>query len=357
MNQFLGTRRKTALRHISPIFVRTLYVGGAALCLLLLLWFGLTGSAIAQSSDSDVHITPRITSHASKPTDAPIDPALKTHTKPLRSEVNLVLVPVTVTDPMDRLVTGLDKENFEIFEGKERQEIRHLSAEDAPISLGVIFDMSASMKDKMEKAKEAVVQFMQTANRDDEFFIIGFSDRPLLLADFTDSVGDIQGKLVTVAPKGMTALLDAVYMGMNQMNHAKHQRKALLIISDGGDNHSRYTEGEIKSAIKEADVQIFGIGIFDQFPRTTEERMGPVMLTELSEVTGGRSFTINNPNELPDVATKIGTELRNQYVIAYAPAKKPKDGKWHKIRVKLMPPKGLPPLNVHAKKGYYAAAE
>jgi Ca-activated chloride channel homolog len=158
-------------------------------------------------------------------------------------------------------------------------------------------------------------------------------------------------------PKGMTALLDAIYMGMNKMKRAKHERKALLIISDGGDNHSRYSESEIKSAVKEADVQIFAIGIFDQTPRTPEERLGPAMLSEITEVTGGRTFVLNNVNELPDVAAKIGTELRNQYVLAYAPLKKPKDGKWHKIRVKLLPPKGLPPLNIHAKQGYYAAQE
>jgi Ca-activated chloride channel family protein len=217
--------------------------------------------------------------------------------------------------------------------------------------------MSGSMSDKMDKAKEAVVQFMQTANPQDEFFIIAFSDRPRLLAGFTDSIGDIQSRLVTALPKGMTALLDAIYMGMNQMKHAKHQRKALLIISDGGDNHSRYTEREITSAVKEGDVQIFGIGIFDQSPRTPEERMGPVLLSSVTEVTGGRTFILTSPNDLPDVATKIGTQIRNQYLIAYAPKQKPRDGKWHKIKVKLMPPKGLPPLNVHAKQGYYAVQE
>jgi Ca-activated chloride channel family protein len=323
---------------------------------MVLLCCALAIPAAAQGNDAEVHIAPRISADVSKPADT-INPALKTHTKPLKSEVDLVLVPVTVTDPMDRLVTGLDKENFAIFEGKEKQQIRHLSSEDAPISVGIIFDMSGSMADKMEKAKEAVVQFMQTANPQDEFFIVGFSDRPQLLSGFTDSVGDIQSRLVTATAKGMTSLLDAVYMGMNEMKHAKHERKALLIISDGGDNHSRYTEGEIKSAVMEADVQIFGIGIFDQTPHTSEERFGPTLLSNLTEVTGGRTFIITSPNDLPDVATKIGTALRNQYVLAYRPVNKPKDGKWHKIKVKLLPPKGLPPLNVHAKQGYYAAQE
>ncbi len=310
----------------------------------------------AAQENADVHITPRISANA-QPANVPGDPALKTHTKPLRSEVDLILVPVTVTDPMDRLVTGLEKDNFQVFEGKQRQQIRHLSAEDAPVSVGILIDMSGSMSNKFDKAKEAVVQFMETANPDDEFFVIGFSEKPLLLSGFTDSVGDIQSKLVLTAPKGMTSLLDAIYMGMHQMRHARHERKALLIISDGGDNHSRYSESEIKSAIKEADVQIFAIGIFDQVPRTQEERFGPSLLSEMTDVTGGRTFTLDNPNDLPDVAAKIGIQLRNQYVLAYKPVKKPKDGKWHKIRVKLLPPHGLPSLSVHAKQGYYAAEE
>src|SRR5205085_7370023 len=208
-----------------------------------------------------------------------------------------------------------------------------------------------------DKAKEAVVQFMQTANPEDEFFIIGFSERPLLLSEFTSSVGDIQSRFVLTQPKGMTALLDAIYMGMNEMKHAKHERKALLIISDGGDNHSRYSESEIKSAVKEADVQIFAIGLFDATPRTQEERFGPALLAEMTDLTGGRTFTLDNANDLPDVAAKIGIQLRNQYVLAYKPLSKPKDGKWHKIRVKLLPPRGLPSLNIHAKQGYYASHE
>jgi len=309
----------------------------------------LTGYA---QSDDPVHVTPRVVGNT--PASSGIDETLNTHTRPLRSNVDMVLVPVTVTDPMDRLVTGLDKDNFAIFEGKEQQQIHTVSSEDAPISLGIIFDMSGSMKDKMEKAKEAAVEFLQTGNPEDEFFMVGFSDKPELLSDFTQSIGDIQSRLVLPVGKGMTALLDGIYLGINEMKHAKHRRKALLIISDGGDNHSRYTEGEVKNLVKEADVQIYAIGIFDAFPRTSEERFGPTLLNDISEITGGRAFTVNNPNELPDIAAKIGAALRNEYVLAYLPASKPRDGKWHKIKVKLLPPKGLPPLRVYSKQGYYA---
>ncbi len=326
-------------------------------CVPLALLVLLSVTAWAQN-ENEVHVNPRNTKAvADAPKPGVTDPALKTHTKPLKVDVDLVLVPATVTDPMNRLVTGLDQVNFELYENGQRQEIRHFSSEDAPISLGVIFDMSGSMGNKIDKSKEAVVEFFRTANPEDEFFMIGFSDKPQLMADFTSSIEKIQGQLVYTVPQGRTALLDAIYLGINKMKQAKHQKKALLIISDGGDNHSRYTEGEIRSLVKEADTQIYAIGIFDSSPSTEEERSGPALLSEITDVTGGRTFTIDNPNELADVATKIGIELRNQYVLGYRPKNPVRDGKWRKLKVKLLPPKGLPPLHIYFKTGYYAPSE
>jgi Ca-activated chloride channel homolog len=317
----------------------------------------LTASSYAQ--DDDVHVVPRETNKAEAAVPPPpnVDPSLKTYTKPLRKDVDLVLVPVTITDPMNRLVTGLEKQNFALTDNGQPQEIRHFSSEDAPISLGVIFDISGSMSDKIDKSRQAVVEFFRTANPQDEFFLITFNDKPELLVDYTSSIEDIQDKLVYAIPKGRTALLDAIYLGMSRMRKAHYERKALLIISDGGDNHSRYTEAEIKSMVREADVQIFGIGLYDFYFKTPEEREGPALLSDITEVTGGRTFAINSPNELADVATKIGIELRNQYVLGYRPSNPGRDGKWRKIKVKLNPPKGLPPLHVYAKTGYYAPSE
>jgi len=313
---------------------------------------------MAQDPDvEDVHVAPRVDPPpADKAADIALD-TVHTHAPMIKSKVDLVLVPVTVTDPMNRLVTGLDKENFEVFEGKDRQEVRHFSAEDAPISLGVIFDMSGSMASKIERAREAVIDFFKTANPQDEFFLITFSERPEETSDFTQSIEDLQGRLVFTVPKGRTALLDAIYLGVSKMRQAKYPKKSLLIISDGGDNHSRYTEGEIKSLVKEADTMVYSIGIYDHYFATEEERLGPQLLGDISELSGGRAFTIDNPNDLSDVATKIGIELRNQYVLGYRPKNPGHDGKWHKIRVKLLPPKGLPPLHVYAKTGYYAASQ
>jgi Ca-activated chloride channel homolog len=310
----------------------------------------------AQSPVDDVHVKPRIEPPPGAEKQI-LDPALRTHTKPLKVDVDLVLVPVTITDPMNRLVTGLDKENFTLFEGKDLQEIRHFSSEDAPVSLGVIFDMSGSMSSKIERAREAVIEFFKAANPQDEFFMVTFADKPEEISDFTQSIEDIQGKLVYTVPKGRTALLDAIYLGVSKMRQAKYPKKALLVISDGGDNHSRYTEGEIKSVVKEADLLIYAIGIYDRYMSTPEEQLGPALLSDLTELTGGRAFTIDNPNDLADVSTKIGIELRNQYVLGYRPKNPAHDGKWRKIKVKLVPPKGLPPLRVYAKTGYYAPTE
>jgi Ca-activated chloride channel homolog len=330
--------------------------------LLAILALHLCGCVLllAQTSEQDVHVLPQVGLEQKQTKDGDLlrmDPALKTHTKPFKVQVDLVLVPVTVTDPMNRLVVGLEKENFQISENKQPQEIRHFSSEDAPISLGVIFDMSGSMSDKIEKAREAVLEFFKTANPEDEFFMIAFSDKPVLLSDFTHSIEEIQGKLVYTAPRGRTALLDSIYLGINKMREAHNSRKALLIISDGGDNSSRYTDSEIKNMVKETDVQIYAIGIFEPYPPTPEEVRGPQLLGEIADVTGGRTFTIDNPNELPDVATRIGIELRNQYVLGYRPQNAVHDGRWHKIKVKLLPPKGLPPLTVYAKSGYYTPSE
>ena len=328
------------------------------LAVIMAVTCGVSSLAWAQSQVDDVHVKPRVQPVDPKAKEADlIDPSLRTHTKPLLVDVDLVLVPVTITDPLNRLVTGLDKDNFALFEGKDQQEIKHFSSEDAPVSLGVIFDMSGSMSSKIERGREAVIEFFKTANPQDEFFMITFADKPEEISDFTQSVEDIQGKLVYTIPKGRTALLDAIYLGVSKMRQAKYPKRAILVISDGGDNHSRYTEGEIKSMVKEADVLIYAIGIYDQYMPTEEERLGPALLGEISELTGGRAFTIDNPNDLADVAAKIGVELRNQYVLGYRPKNPVHDGKWRKIKVKLIPPKGLPPLKVYAKTGYYAPSE
>ncbi|MFP5237285.1 MAG: VWA domain-containing protein [Acidobacteriota bacterium] len=272
----------------------------------------------------------------------------------IRMNVDMVLVPVTVTDPMNRLVTGLERTDFKIYENNGQQMIKSFASEDAPVSIGIIFDLSGSMTSKLMRAKEAILQFIKTANPQDEFFVIGFNDRPELIEDFTSSVDDIEGRLATVKSGHRTALLDAIYYGIAKMREARHERKALLVVSDGGDNRSRYTEGEVRAQVRESDVEIYSMGIFDPYAATPEERSGPLLLNELCEETGGRMFRVDDVSEMSDIAEKISNELRNQYVIGYTPKELHRDGKWRKVKVKLNPPQGLPPLTVHARTGYYA---
>lgn len=275
----------------------------------------------------------------------------------IRVDVDLVLVNVTVTDPYNRLVTGLEMENFRVFEDKVEQEVVHFSSEDVPISIGVIFDMSGSMSNKVDKARLAALQFLRTANPQDEFFLVTFNSRAELNSRFTSSIEELQSRLMYTAAAGRTALLDGIYLGLSQMKGARNTKRALLIISDGGDNHSRYNERDVRNFVREADVQLYAIGIYEPLGfrnRTAVELAGPALLTELTELTGGRAFTVENLNDLPDVASKISMELRNQYVLGYRPSNRDADGKWRRIRVRLRPPKGLPPLNVYSKSGYYA---
>ena len=277
----------------------------------------------------------------------------------LHADVGLALVNITVTDPYNRLVTGLDQDNFRVFEDNVEQEVLTFSAEDVPISIGVIFDFSGSMANKIGKAREAALQFFKTANPQDEFFLVTFNERAELASAFTNSVEDLQSRMLLTAPKGRTALLDAIYLGLSQMSGAHNAKRALLILSDGGDNHSRYSENDIKRLVKEADTQLYAIGLYDPLNnrnRTPEELNGPSLLSDITDLTGGRVFAVENLNELPDIATKIGMELRNQYVLGYKPSNKIHDARWRKIKVKMRAPRGLPPLSVFARTGYYAPA-
>ena len=297
---------------------------------------------------------PRTSTAAPKPTEA------EARVPNIRVDTNLVLINVTVRDPLNRFVTGLEKEQFKLFEDKVEQKISQFASEDAPLSIGLVFDASGSMGNKLQKARQAAAQFFKTANPEDEFFLVQFNDRPELVVPFTHSTEEIQNRLTFTQAKGKTALLDGVYTAMTHMKKAQNPRKAIIILSDGGDNSSRYTESEIRNLIREADVQIYAIGIFEPVSargRSAEEMGGPGLLTEVAEQTGGRHFPIENINELPDVAAKISIELRNQYVLGFSSLNQERDGKYRRVQVKLIQPKGLPPLKPAWRQGYYAPAQ
>jgi len=319
-----------------------------------------SSAAIAQTSMDEVHIAPRETAVDVARADYALNSVANGETDRgvIRTSVNLVLVPVSITDDLHRPVMGLDQENFQLFEGKKAQEIKNFSNEDTPVSVGILVDTSGSMSYKLDRAREAVRQFCDAANPQDEFFMITFADTPQVATDFTTSPERLENDLLTARSKGQTSLLDAIYMGLRKMRSARYTRKALLVLSDGGDNHSRYTEKDVRAALKESDVTIYAVGTYERYVATQEELLGPELLKKVAGITGGQAFTITNPGEMPVVTRSIGMQLRHQYMLAYQPQSLTHDGKWHKISVKLRLPRRLDYLlHIEARPGYYAGGE
>jgi VWFA-related protein len=277
---------------------------------------------------------------------------------PLRVDSSLVLVPVHVTTPFGLSVTDLKKADFHVFEDNVEQPITQFAKDDAPISIGLVFDASASMRNKIHKSSEAAAAFFKTANREDEFFLVEFNERPRLAIPFTSDSDELYNHIVHTRTTGRTSLLDAIHMALLQMKKASNERKAIVIVSDGGDNCSRYSVGQIKNALVESEVQVYAMGIFDPEDspkkRPAEERRGPELLSELAEMSGGRHYPIDDLNRLPEISERIGLELRNQYVIGYSPANLERDGKYRKIKLELAPPDGMPALRTQYRRGYYA---
>jgi Ca-activated chloride channel family protein len=275
-------------------------------------------------------------------------------------DTTLVVIPVTVTDPMNRFVLGLDKKDFSIFEDGVEQKITHFSGEDAPLSVGILFDTSGSMDLKTDTSRRAVSEFLKTMNAQDEMFLIQFSDKPQVVQEFTGSTRDIEDRMGALKTGGLTALLDSVELGVREMKKARNPRKALVVVSDGGDNNSRYTATDIKDVVKEADTQIYAMGVFEPnfFPSLSAEQVsGPRLLAQIADQTGGRAFGASEFSQLPGIAERIAIELRNQYVLAYSPANKERDGTYRKVEVKMRQQKGLPALKARWRLGYYAPTE
>lgn len=278
-------------------------------------------------------------------------------TTAFRADSTLVLIPVSVTDPSNRYVLGLEKEHFKLLEDGAPQTIKYFSNEDTPLSIGLLVDVSGSIGRKLDTSRQAAKEFLKTLNANDEAFLVEFSDEARLSVPLTQKTAMIEDQLNQDTSAGLTAMLDAVHTGLQEMKKAKNPRKALLIISDGGDNNSRYTATEIESLVREADVQIYAMGVFEPalpFGFTTVEISGPRLLSELSDQTGGRALAASNARDLPAVAQRIGLELRNQYLLAYSPANQSRDGKYRKVQLNLMPPAELPPLKARWRLGYYA---
>jgi Ca-activated chloride channel homolog len=282
------------------------------------------------------------------------EPVTKDRNQTIKVDVDLVLVNATVSDSKGRMVTGLQQDNFRIWEDKVEQKVEYLSSEDSPMSIGLIFDATGSMADKISAARDAATSFLRLGNPDDEYFLVTFSQSPRLADGFTTDISRLQSHMIFTPAKGLTPLYDAVYLGLETMKSARNKRKALLLITDGEDNHSRYSLSDIKEFVKEQDVQIFVIGIVNPSGELGSDPGGRAIIEDLAQTSGGQEFFPDSVDELEDICNKIALELRNQYVLGYHSTNETKDGKWRKIRVKINPPKGLPNLSVHSKNGYYA---
>jgi len=270
----------------------------------------------------------------------------------IRVDVNMALVPVTVLDTLGHNVLGLDRENFRVFDGSEQRPIITFAQSDAPVSVGLIFDCSRSMREKFRIARQAPAQLYKQLNADDESFLITVSDRPELRQDFTHQFNDVENALLFTNPDGTTSLVDGVFMGLQQLKKAHNPRKALVVVSDGGDNNSRYTLRELTSLAAESDTQIFSICLFEH-PQTVEEQEGPGLLTKLAESSGGINYLISEVNEMQKAFGRVGVTLHNQYVLGYYPPDNAPSGKYRKITVQLMVPPGLPRLHLFSRSGYY----
>jgi len=275
------------------------------------------------------------------------------HPSPVKIDIDLVVLNAAVTDRDGRPVTGLDKNQFHVWEDKVQQDIQYFSTEQIPASVGVVFDISGSMADKLPVAREAVAKFLSSGSPEDEYTLVKFANRPEIAQDFTSDTREVEDHIALIAGKGSTALYDAVYLGMEELRHAHNPRKALLLITDGEDNHSRYTFQDVKRLAMESDIQLFAIGMGGlTIPTMTKgHNPGNVILQELVDLTGGQAFFTTDVEKLDDICDRISESLKTEYVIGYQSTNTAKDGKWRKLHVKVEPASHA---SVHARSGYYA---
>jgi Ca-activated chloride channel family protein len=293
---------------------------------------------------------------AAEPTPTQKLPDELVSNNPVITNTDLITLTVTVTDTYGRFVSGLGKSAFIVLDEKKPQEITFFSDDDAPVSVGVIFDVSGSMSgDKVSRAREALSKFIQTSHNMDEYFLIAFNSRAQLLLDKTRDGNAVLDKLTFVQTRSNTALYDACYLGVEKVQRGAHPKRALLLISDGQDNNSRYTYNELRRLLKESDVTLYGIGILGGNDAGSGLGMqGQGILDELASVSGGKAFFPRSNAEMDDIFEQIALELRLQYSLGYKPPNFANDGRWHKVKVKVTPPRGLPRLFVRSKEGYYA---
>ncbi len=317
-------------------------------CLVILSFYPSTASPFQSSSSAPpATIVPR-----------EARPAVAEPQAVLRSDSSLVVIPTHVTTAKGAPVLDLQKENFHVLEDSVEKPIAHFDQDEAPVSIGLVFDRSGSMRSKMNKASEAMAAFLNTSNSEDEFFLIEFSDRAKVTIPFTFDPREIYEGIRNTKAFGRTSLLDAIYLALAKMKSARYTRKALVVISDGGDNWSRHSVREVREGLLESDLQLYAMGIFDSDysrQRDAETRNGPSLLNELAAITGGREYRVDNLNDLPAISARIGNELRSEYLLSYYSTAS-RDGKYHHLSVNLAGPHDMSALRTDYRKGYYSAS-
>ncbi len=265
----------------------------------------------------------------------------------IRTDVHQVFIPTTVIDSTGRAIEGLQKQDFRLLEDGVEQPLANFFVEDGPISTGIILDISGSVKNKVAEARQAIKEFLGLSSPQDEFFLITFKDEPKLVRPFTTHIDDIESDLQAVEPGGWTALYDAMVMGIHNMKRANWNRRVMLVLSDGGDNNSRYTEAEVRNLVREANVRIFSISVQNHTPA----------LDKLAAESGGHGYRIAKLDELPEAIVTLSAEAHAEYVLGYTPPDRPQDGKYHVVKVEV--PQRLGELRVHVswRHGYYGLLE
>jgi VWFA-related protein len=292
---------------------------------------------LAQPSYADDHFV-NIDSHSSRATVGSLERSM------LRIDINVVLVPVTVTDAMERPVMALSQNSFRLFEDDVEQKVLSFHREDGPVSVGFVLDLSGSMKQRIGPSFAAIQQFITTLVPEDEYFLATFNDRAALVQQFTRNPEDILRPLSSIQPDGWTAMNDAVYLGLNEMKRAENARRALIVLTDGGNNHSRYSDSEVRLLAQESDVRIYSIGILER----------PHFLEKLALDTGGKVFSVSKLDQLPETIDKLSRTLRNTYVLGYAPTTRSRDGKYRRVRVEVVQTAAGLPLHLSWRRGYYS---
>ncbi len=261
-----------------------------------------------------------------------------------RMDVKLIQIPVTVTDMRDRPVMSLQKSDFRVFEDEVEQPVAAFSMADTVVSTGIVFDSSGSMRSHIDESREAIKQFLTTAVPGDQYFLVRFADSPQLLTPLTPSPDLIAAQLGSLQSHGWTAMNDAIYRSLEEIRRAANPRRVLLVLTDGVDNNSRYSDGELFSLIRESEVSVFAIGLFDR----------PRFLEKMADETGGKMIWVHKLNELPEAMEKLSLQIRNQYVIGYFSNRAPNDGRYHKVRVEVQPPAGVGQVRTSWRRGYMA---